>query len=313
MERNPLKKEDLTGLDAKTACERVSTEAERIAAIGKATQDAWGPLNILNPQAWKSETALKNEIRNVTNIDMSDNDVKIMMSKCDAGTLALQKNIIDNTNCEYCKRNLCTIHNVSQINVSDQEARCRIQALLDFFAKNTDDVQQLATVEAMQKATGLLAKADADSISCNYVKKNMSSNEFLKNMQECTSKLAVDQQNLLKGCGLVYDIVQQNTSKQYADCMISTTFTDRKENESKTSQTAKTKIEQIVEGITPLMSFGSCCMCCIILLLICGLPLILKMLGGGGNSNLGKLGKLGKMAKFTPQGRAFSAFSRMTS
>jgi hypothetical protein len=312
MSRRPLKKEDLSGLNAQEACKRISTEAENIAATAKVVQEAWGPLNLLNPNAWKAEGDLKTEVRNITNIDMSDNDVKEMMNKCEASTLAIQKNIIDNTNCEYCKRNLCTIHNVTQKNTSEQEARCRLQAVMEFFAKNTDEVQQLAAMEAIQKSTGLLSSAQAEGINCNYVNKDMSSNEYLKNVQSCNSKLAVDQTNVLKGCGLIYDIIQENSSKQWADCLVATTFTDKKETSSKTTQTAKTKMEQIVEGFTPLMSFGSLCCCCIILLLICGLPLILKMFGkaAGGNNNAGKIkggGGLGKMKGGPPQMRALAA------
>lgn len=223
---NPRKSEQI-GDNAAEACKKISSEAENIAArmkqkSGLESLTPWGAVaSMVSDLGSKNENL--NQLRNITNIDLSNNDIINSINKCDNAFTGAQINKIDLTKCQYCQLNGCTINGVTQTNVMENNQNCKVQSLIDLLMQKGDSVSNLATAKMLQDSSGIGTSNESKTDTCNYVNKNMSSNRYIQAIQECANKTSYTQTNVFDNCGSAFNIIQSNTYKNFQDCVLEAT------------------------------------------------------------------------------------------
>jgi hypothetical protein len=276
------------GMDAQRACQTISTKAEEIAAKGNAIANAiskvftLGPL--IDPKSYQASNDAKQMVKNITKLDMHDEDVYKLVSSCNNIVTQNQTNEIDMTVCStpeyvtawgallngpFCVKNpdKCTLHDISQSNVANTHSSCVLNGLMDIAKSQKATIDTAAVVEAAQKATNL-ASNTSSSGTCNYVNNDMSSQRYIEVMNSCAANLNTTQTNKITGCLPMYNISQKNDSSAMNECMITNQAIIKTDNSSDTKTTSKTILEQIAEGINPMAASVASLVCCIIAALI---------------------------------------------
>jgi len=183
------------------ACATISSEADKITAqYGGAKGLIDAVLGPFSPNNWKSENEASQKTRNITNIDLSNEETLKIHNACANAFAGVQTNIIDTSGCEYCQKNGCNVSNVTQVNTAENNQKCTIEALIDVLLTKTDDVKAVSTAKALQDAQGLLSGNKTTSNNCNLVNKDMSSKMYLDSMSSCANQTSMFQTNNIKGC-----------------------------------------------------------------------------------------------------------------
>lgn len=229
------------GQTAKDACNRISSRAEEIEAqyegAAKVVDAAWGALS---PKNWKAgDNKTTDMMRNIINTNMSDCDIKKVHNDCQNSSMSIQKNEIDNSRCKYCETNLCTIENVTQQNIAKISQTCTIQSAIETLLQKKNSVDAQALAKVLQKAQGILSGSNTyKKENCNIVNNDLSSVAYVEEISKCANNLKIDQDNSLKFCGNVTNVVQKNQFDAFQDCVMGSTI-------KKTSDlTSDTKLKQ---------------------------------------------------------------------
>lgn len=244
-------------LNAAEACKTISSRADEIKAIsGGATEvvDAIGSILTFGlsrlGKDLRAENEMKTQLRNITNIDLSNEEYIDIRNTCSNTFTGVQINEIDMTQCPYCREYGCPVTNVTQENLIKNEQMCYIQSLVDILLKKTDNIDALATAKVIQDAEGMLSGNKTSMDQCNIVNKDMSSKKYLDFISECANQSAIEQKNRIVGCGPVLNIIQKNRFDNFQKCMIRNTTTQTEETVSETQQKTDVELEQKAEGFT---------------------------------------------------------------
>lgn len=280
-------------MDAQEACKQVSSRAEEIAAEGQKISDgikAFFPvLQVFNPKNYAAANDARQEIKNITKLDMSNEDVYKLGSSCSALATTVQANTIDTTACSkpeiyeawvkildsptckanpsLCPANPATFSKVTQQNISNGHLTCTMNGLMDFAKTQTATIDTAATIEAAQKAINIAANKSSQS-SCNYVNSDMSSAKYIELLNKCAVTTSTEQSNMIKGCVNMYNVSQLNNSDQMNQCLIDNKILSAESQDNKITQKSSSILSQIAEGISP-MACASSCSVCLIFCLIC--------------------------------------------
>ena len=271
------------GKNAQEACQYISSEAERIKAEGdkvsKIIKSVLPTGQFLDPSNYYASNNAVQEIRNITGLDLSNNDLTTLKSVCDNFSSTVQSNTI--TGCsgsdwakildtKYCASNpdrcvMPSIHDITQANSSASHQSCALNGLVDIAKQRKLTVDSAALVEASQKATNLASNTSSQR-TCNVVSTDMSTQEYLDILNQCSAKKDVSQTNELTGCQPMYNIAQKNLSDNFDECVQTNNYTKDTKDDATVKLSSIQQLKQVAEGLNPFLASGSSCICCIILL-----------------------------------------------
>jgi hypothetical protein len=251
------------GETAKDACNKISSEAEKIKAhyggIENVVKSLPG-LNLFNPAAYKSgDTSSEDMMRNIVNTNLSECDVTKIESDCKNTVSSVQSNIIDNSQCPACSDpeilkiypNICSVSGVKQTNKANISQSCTLQSAIQSLRQKTNSVDAQALANVMQEANGLLTgRGEHKSENCNVVDTDMSSRSYMETKASCANNLAVDQKNHLGVCGQVTDVIQKNNFESMQSCVIENTVSKEAVLDAESKMKQQTDIKQSSIGVT---------------------------------------------------------------
>lgn len=255
--------ENIADMNAAEACKKISSKAEELEQHYKGAANvvtaAFGPLNLWNPNAYKAGDNTSSDLmRNIINTNLSKDDITKIENECKNSSATAQNNIIDMTQCDYCNKHGCDVSNVEQINVSDSNKSCTLQSAVDILMTKTNSIDAQALAQTLQKAQDVLSgNNDSKKENCNIINTDMSSKEYMDIRNRCVNESSVIQNNELKGCGAVMNVIQKNASNDIMDCIIGNTVKKQSELKADTKVKTEQKSEQFSSGISPMASLGA--------------------------------------------------------
>ena len=251
---------------AAEACKKIASKAEEIEAHYKGTADivaaAQGPFN---PRNYKSgDNTSDDMMRNIVNTNLSSEDIVKIQNDCKNISATMQINEIDMTQCPYCQQNGCSVTNVTQENIAKSSQVCVLQAATDSLRKKTNSIDAQALAQTLQKAQDLMSGNNKSTKqNCNYVNTDMSSKSYLEQISSCSSENNVNQENRIKGCGPVLNVIQRNANDNFQQCLSSGTITMKDETTNDQSFISSFKVDQLTTGLNLTAAAGSILSCCI--------------------------------------------------
>lgn len=274
----------IEGLDANNAadlCRQISSEADNIRAKAKGDAElaknvihAFSPLNAIIDAAKGGDNEIETELRNIMDTSISPEVKTQITNTCNNVASSIMSNVIDNTQCEYCKKNECPISNVTQENVSSSQQDCILNSIVTNLLKAQNDTNSQALAEAIQKSQGALSGDNTKSDNmCNIVNTNISPKSYLESINQCANQIDNDLKNELKGCAAVTNVIQRNQIQNLQACITSATTDTKLDIENKADVGSGSTSNQSSEGISQwasLGSFFSLCIGCIVCSLIVG-------------------------------------------
>jgi hypothetical protein len=269
-------KEGFEAANAQEACNEISSKADEIAAAGKAASSVIDSvLGFLSPNNYKSgDNETKNRVTNVMNTAISPEIKTKIVNECQNLSTSLQSNVIDNTACEYCKSHECTISNITQENIKEAEQNCMLNSVVTTLMQTQNDIASQALAEAIQKSQGILSGDNSSSSNtCNVVNTEISPKSYLEVLNKCANTSSSDQNNTLKGCGSMTNIIQRNVLKDIQKCVITNTTTQTEDTSNKTTTKTDIKSNQTSEGLpawASIASIFSICIASIVMSLVLG-------------------------------------------
>jgi hypothetical protein len=248
------------GKSAKEACNKISSRADEIEAEYKGKGQILKNLPfaaLFNPNNYKAgDNKTEDVMRNIINTNLSECEVQKIESDCKNSSSSVNVNLIDNSNCEYCKTNLCTISEITQENVAIINQSCTLQSAMESLSKKTDSLDAQALTKVLQKAQGVLSGENTfKKENCSFISTDLSTAKYLEDKKNCANNLQVDQKNSLLFCGNASKILQKNQFDAYQKCLQeSSSFSDATfESDKKIKD--DTSVDQTSTGIeNPFMS-----------------------------------------------------------
>lgn len=248
-------------MTARDSCAKIK-EAETNTKISKASIDALKSFNPLESLGLRSKTETENN--NITNLGVSVKDFTEIVNECKNKVNSSQINELrQNPECLRSISTMCglmstdesklkcareyldsfKIKNISQENKNKMQQSCIINSLSDKLTKQEPNIDNVAKVMQMQKASGLLGSTTAVTENCNEVNIDMSSEQFLKNINKCLNESSTTRKNMFNACGAV-DVNQSNTSDILNDCLVKNGVKIVTEQKPKTSSGSDTQTSQ---------------------------------------------------------------------
>lgn len=253
-------KQDM-GKTAKDACNKISSKAEEIEAASNGMANIvtqMSPITALIKGIGGGDNNVSTMMRNIISTNLSTCDQKKISNDCINSTASDQINILDNSKCKYCDNNLCEMSNIRQTNAAEISQSCTIQSAIETLLQKTSSVDAQALAQVLQKADGLMSGTNNyKSENCNVIDNDLSSQTYLENRSSCANKLTVDQENSIKFCGKLTDVIQENKFKALQDCLVKDTVTTSVDLKSSVKTLQDNKIEQKTSGLDLFASFAS--------------------------------------------------------
>ena len=222
------------GNSAKEACNKISTAAENIeAAMGGVTNilQNYPVFSLVNPNNYRAgDTTVKDEARRIIDASLSLCEITKIQQMIEQMATSLQTNIIDNTQCTYCNpppellkyigAPKCEVSGVKQINVSEVQQKAVLNALISTLLTKTSSVDAQALATVLQKTEGLLSGNQSfEKKGCDYLDSSMSSTQYFEQISSCAQNASNIQENIVRFCGNIGDVVQQNQSTMLQTCL----------------------------------------------------------------------------------------------
>jgi hypothetical protein len=224
-------------MTARNTCAKIK-EAETATKIAGKVVDG---LTTMAPPNWfgnKNRTETENN--NITNLGISIKDVTEIENECKNKVESGQINELrQNPDCLRTISAMCglmstddaklkcareyldsfKIKNISQENKNKIQQVCVINSITDKLIKQEPNIDSIANVMQVQKASGLLNTNTSITENCNEVNMDMSSEQFLTNINKCLNETISKQKNAIDVCGAI-DIKQENTTNILNDCLV---------------------------------------------------------------------------------------------
>jgi hypothetical protein len=277
--------------------ENGNTNRAAIGALGNAINPVGSIVSGLSAQN-NSDNAIINIIRqNARSIqDM------LVKNKCDNISSLRQENIFrENPICftsliETCKNTITGETNleclrevrkflndrplITQENRNKVQALCEINSAIQAIAGQEASAQNVALLESMQEAKGLLSRNNSEGLNCNEVDTNITNEQYLKVVLDCMQETAVTQSNILEGCHPRVTN-QINVNDDMKRCLISAGIIQQSSQSTSARNDSSLKNKQTAVGLDPAASLASLIpliiiSCILIVLVIIFLPMIQK-------------------------------------
>lgn len=234
---------------AAEACKKISSKAEEIEAhyggAAKLLQNM--PLySLFNPNNYKSgDNTTTDMARNIINTNITECEMQSINNSCSNTISSSQINEIDQSACYICTHvnpKLCSITDVVQRNSSDLASTCSMKAAISILTSKKNSVDAQALAKVLQKADGLMSGANSTRTeNCNVIDTAMTSATYIEQKNTCINSLDLSQSNILKACA-ASGAIQENHSKQLAECMLNT------ETEKVSDIEAGAKVSKTIEA-----------------------------------------------------------------
>lgn len=243
----------------------------------------------MNPESYQAKNQTEATILKIIRTSINQDRAININQTCSSGAAKAQTNEINNLTCAVCNggviyeedeagkkkfagilpaENLktlremmgvdpCVISNITQVNQSETEQKCKMNAILTDVMKSQAETQAQAVVKALQEASGLLSSNQGNTFSCDDIDTKISQKDYLGYNASCASNISSSQSNSLQYCGKANNVIQQNIMKSIQECVNSNTIT--KEMSADASTKTKTDVEQDqkAEGLDLFASLGS--------------------------------------------------------
>lgn len=261
-----------TEINAAEQCREISSEADRIKAAGEAeaarvqaigyTINPFGAL--LNPKNYATVNEQAQSIRNITGVDISNEQISNINSSCVNAVDTIQTNTIDNSKCKICETQKCVLKGAKQVNKSDLTAKCVAQGVVDILMTGDASAKNVAAATAVQDAVGTTATNRAALQGCSISTTNIDNQQLINAVQTCANNAKQLQKNELIWCGDASDVIQENEKKSVLDCLVSAAVLTQADIATQQVNDTKMDTQQKAEGgITSLASFGSSGVLCV--------------------------------------------------
>lgn len=223
------------GASARDACNRISTEAENItarangrAAIARTIGTVLNPASaLLDPRSYRGgDNNTVEYMRTLINNNLSTCERTLIQNTCRQSNASTQSNIIDFSNCYWCRNNPCHIRGVRQTNTAELSNTCSIKVAIDMLVKKTGNIEAQALAEVLMEAEGVLSgNNNYQRENCNIINNDMSTVSYMESRSDCIQKNSVDQTNALLCPASVTDTIQSNHSSARNKCLMNTAST----------------------------------------------------------------------------------------
>jgi hypothetical protein len=241
------------GDTARDACNKISSRAEDIEAeyggIEGVMQNIPGAA-LFNPNNYSAGDNTTNDVmRNIINVNMSTCDVQKIVNDCKNSSANMQTNIIDNTNCKWCETNKCTLDNIRQTNAATINQRCVAHSAIETLLKKKSSVDAQALAKVLQKTEKLLSGDNTVSTeNCNVLNTDLSTRKYLENIARCANELGIDQENSIRFCGDITDVIQDNKFDSFQQCLANSGVKTTIDVEAETEIKKTIEVEQESSG-----------------------------------------------------------------
>lgn len=274
----------LNNMDAKTACQQVKNRYDEMEKMVDALED-WSPAGILKALGAQNKTDV--DIKNmINNLQESLQNIDVQ-GVCKNKISSIQSNILDNTECvtalkdnpQALKILLDKIGNISNITMENKNTniqQCVISTYIQALNKQEANIDNSALIQIMQKASGLLSNNESKLNQCQFVSNRNTACTYVKSTSCCFNDNSNVQENILKCVG-ANNVILRNQNDNLQFCNLSGNTTLSADQLSKLSNKAESKVQQISEGVSPL-----------VLLLFLLIPFLLM---GGGTLAFSKFAK----------------------
>lgn len=249
---------DKMGKTAKDACNKISTEAENIAARMGGKQktletlgNIFNPVGaLINPKNWKSgDNTVESDMRNIINNNLSSCDHTKIENSCKIRVSSNQINSVNTSDCPFCQKNGCPVRGVRQTNNVVLQNNCTISSIVDTLTQKKGNVEAQALAELLQEAQGTLSGDNSyKSDNCNVINNDMSSTTYLDQRASCVVENEINQQNIVSACGSVADVIQKNHFEALGECKSSIGNTTKTDVSGDVKTITDTKSEQKTKG-----------------------------------------------------------------
>jgi hypothetical protein len=248
------------GTVARDACNKISTRAEEIEAQynGAANIAKNIPIaSLFNPNNYRAGDNTTNDtMRNIINVNMSTCDIQKIENDCKNSSANMQTNIVDNSQCKWCATNECKLDGIQQTNAATINQRCVAQSAIETLLKKKNSIDAQALAKVLQKTENILSGNNTVTTeNCNVLNTDLSTQKYLEDITKCANNLGIDQENSIKFCGGITDVIQDNQFKSFQDCLavsgVKTTF----DIESETKTKDKIDVEQESKGVDSITMF----------------------------------------------------------
>jgi hypothetical protein len=167
---------------------------------------------------------------NINNTSISTTDITNIFNTCTNASSAIQKNdILQSPECiatigKICNGNLQCITEMSSVKDIDQtnnqtvKLNCIINNLLKTISSKEVNMENVAQLSTLQKASGLMTSNSDLTSNCNQVNNDISSSNYLNAITKCANEYSTMQINTLNTCGNVSNITQKSTNDFFSEC-----------------------------------------------------------------------------------------------
>ncbi|KAJ3354040.1 hypothetical protein GGF32_002714 [Allomyces javanicus] len=262
-------------MDARSTCEAIQRSADQKASAIEQTRAVAGIFNVFGniaKAAGVADNNAVNEINTLINTKMTSEDVTKIVNTCGLSVDQHQANVIDNSRCKYCETNRCALSNIKQSNTANVQQSCVMQSIVDHLSKQTPSIDTLSTIAALQKANGGASNSTIAS-NCEEVNTDVSSSRYLETTNACHVQATTDQVNNILYCGDIQDVIQDNATNVFNQCMYDNNVTSRSVQDPSATATNETKTDQSATNNAGALSSVSCA-CCLISLICLAIAVV---------------------------------------
>lgn len=214
-------------MSAKQSCDTISSTANNLSTLTNFFQS-------LNP--FRSSNDVRNEVRNNLSVELTENDVIDIQNNCQniadisqLNRLETDPNCINaaTTLCNVgndpiargnCAKSIISVENVTQSNQTKLQQNCVIDSLINKISQKQADVNNIASMLALQNAKGPMTTNSVNNAICNNLNSSLSTSSFLNGFNTCINQATNNQTNLIKTCG-ARNISQSNFYNNINDCL----------------------------------------------------------------------------------------------
>jgi hypothetical protein len=225
----------------------------------------------------------KSEVINRIRNKLRSEQITKLKQVCENQVILSGSNIIDGTPCEESYKELLeqgfisseqymklkeniVIDGVVQIIDTKVKNSCAFRAVSEMLSNMDNSIDNQAFLEVMAESQGILSSANTDTKVCNDISTDISSCNYLSNNQCCLNKAIISQENIIKTCGKVSNVLQKSREEVINQCM---GVTDTKvKSDQKSSTINKIEVEASSKSVGVTAAFLAMVVVIIILIFL---------------------------------------------
>jgi hypothetical protein len=240
----------------------------------------------MNPQSYQAKNDTETRILNILRTSINQERAINISQQCSNVASSGQTNSINNLKCAICNGGVifddngkmagilpaenirvmtggkpasefCKMSNITQENKAESQQKCTMNAILTDVMKAQADSQSQAVVKALQEASGLLSSNSSKAFSCTDIKTDLTQKDYFGYVGGCANTFTSNQNNEIKFCGPMNDVIQRNTMSNISECINSNVTTKEMGGAASSGSSTQIETSQKAEGLDLFASLGS--------------------------------------------------------